>query len=91
VLFPTKPSVADAALKKRLKEILIQATGLDITPNEIGDDIPLTKFGVDSMAVLEVIVALETEFGVSITDMETGMKAFASINSLAKFVEKNRT
>lgn len=90
-MFPTKPSVADAALKKRLKEILIQATGLDITPNEIGDDIPLTKFGVDSMAVLEVIVALETEFGVSITDMETGMKAFASINSLAKFVEKNRT
>lgn len=83
--------MADAALKKKLKHILVKATGITISPEEIGDDTPLTKLGIDSMAALEVVVALETEFGVSITDMETGMQAFSSINSLARFVEQNRS
>jgi len=46
--------------------------------------------GVDSMAALEVVMELENQFGVSITDMEAGKEAFTSINSLAKFVEANK-
>jgi acyl carrier protein len=91
VLLITPENVADAALKKRLKEILVQATGISVSPEQIEDDTPLIKLGVDSMAALEVVVALETEYGVSITDMETGMQAFSNINSLAQFVEKNKT
>lgn len=83
--------MADAALKKKLKDIIVKATGISISPNEIGDDMPLTKLGVDSMAALEVVVALETEFGVSITDMEAGKQAFSSINSLADFVVANKS
>ncbi len=42
------------------------------------------------MAALEVVMELETQFGVSITDMEAGKEAFTSINSLATFVEANQ-
>ena len=83
--------MADAALKTRLKAMLSKATGGTIDAANIDDDAPLMSLGVDSMAALEVVVALESEFGVSITDMESGMEAFKSINSLAEFVEANRS
>ena len=71
--------------------MISKATGGNVDAAGIGDDAPLMSLGVDSMAALEVVVALESEFGVSITDMESGMKAFESINSLAVFVEANRS
>jgi len=83
--------VADAALKTQLKAMISKATGGAVDAASIGDDAPLMSLGVDSMAALEVVVALESEFGVSITDMESGMEAFKSINSLAEFVEANRS
>jgi acyl carrier protein len=82
--------MADAALKQQLKAMISKATGGAVPAAKITDDKPLMELGVDSMAALEVVVALESEFGVSITDMESGMEAFKSINSLAEFVEKNR-
>ncbi|MBD3308964.1 acyl carrier protein [candidate division KSB3 bacterium] len=83
-------SVADAALKTQLKEIISKATGGAIAADQIGDDVSLMDLGVDSMAALEVVMELESQFGVSITDMEAGKEAFSSINSLAAFVETNK-
>ncbi len=83
--------MADATLKDELKAIISKATGGTVEVSGIGDDVPLMELGVDSMAALEVVMELETKFGVSITDMEAGKEAFTSINSLAKFVEANRS
>ena len=82
--------MADAALKEQLKQIISKATGGSVAADQIGEDVPLMDLGVDSMAALEVVMELETQFGVSITDMEAGKEAFTSINSLAHFVESNR-
>ncbi len=82
--------MADAALKEQLKTIISKATGGNVDVSAIADDVPLMDLGVDSMAALEVVMELETQFGVSITDMEAGKEAFTSINSLASFVEANK-
>ncbi len=82
--------MADAALKEQLKQIISKATGGSVAAEKIGEDVPLMDLGVDSMAALEVVMELETQFGVSITDMEAGKEAFTSINSLANFVESNK-
>ena len=83
--------MADAELKEQLKGIISKATGGVVDVSQIADDALLMDLGVDSMAALEVVMELETQFGVSITDMEAGKEAFTSINSLASFVETNRT
>ncbi|GAK55834.1 acyl-carrier protein [Candidatus Vecturithrix granuli] len=83
--------MADAALKDQLKAIISKATGGAVSVAAIGDDVALMDLGVDSMAALEVVMELEMQFGVSITDMEAGKEAFTSINSLANFVEANRS
>ena len=82
--------MADAALKQQLKNIISKATGGSVPADKIADNVGLMDLGVDSMAALEVVMELETQFGVSITDMEVGKEAFISIDSLAKFVEANR-
>lgn len=82
--------MADAALKEQLKGIISKATGGAVDAGSIGDNVPLMELGVDSMAALEVVMELEMQFGVSITDMEAGKEAFTSIDSLANFVEANR-
>lgn len=75
-------------LKKRLKELISKASGGSVSVSEIGNRTPLMNLRVDSVTALEVVVALEMEFGVSITDLETAMEAFVNIESLADFIEQ---
>ena len=41
----------------------------------------------DSMAVIAIISAIETEFGISVGDEEITAETFASIGSLTSFIE----
>jgi acyl carrier protein len=81
------------ALAERLKKLIIESLGLeDITTNDIKDDDPLfgEGLGLDSIDALELVVALEKEFGIVIADEEVGKKIFVSINTLTDFVAKER-
>ena len=81
-------------LKLELKGIIIKAGNLeDVEPGEIENDQPLfvEGLGLDSIDALELSVALETNYGINISDTDTARAAFASIDTLAEFVQKNRT
>ena len=81
------------ALAQRLKKLIIESLQLeDIAPEDIKDDDPLfgNGLGLDSIDALELVVALEKEFGIVIVDEEVGKKIFVSINTLADFVAKER-
>ncbi|MBN1573255.1 MAG: acyl carrier protein [Deltaproteobacteria bacterium] len=80
-------------LKLKLKTLIIESLQLeDIEPSDIEDDDPLfgNGLGLDSIDALELVVALEKEFGIIIPDEEVGKEAFASLNALADFVERER-
>jgi acyl carrier protein len=81
------------ALAERLKKLIIDSLGLeDVTPDGIKDDDPLfgNGLGLDSIDALELVVAMEKEFGIVIADEEVGKKIFVSINTLTDFVAKER-
>lgn len=80
-------------LKRELKELLIATLSLeDVTPETIDDAAPLfgTGLGLDSIDALELAVALERHFHISIPDEDVARAAFASIAALAAFVEQAR-
>lgn len=80
-------------LKRELKELIIESLKLeDVTPEEIEDDMPLFRegLGLDSIDALELTVALEKRYKLSIPDEEVGKRAFASISALAAFVADKR-
>jgi len=80
-------------LKLELKKMIIRSANLDdVNPEEIQDDQPLfvEGLGLDSIDALELSVALETDFGVNISDTDTARTAFESIDALANFVSQHR-
>ena len=77
-----------------LKELIIRVLRLeDIEPEEIVDSEPLfgDGLGLDSIDALELVVAIEKEYGVDIPDAEVGRHAFASMNALADFILEKET
>jgi len=78
----------------KLKELIIRALRLeDIAPENIVDSEPLfgDGLGLDSIDALELVVAVEKEYGVEILDAEVGRRAFASVSALADFILEKET
>ncbi len=65
----------------------------DISVADIQDDDALfgDGLGLDSIDALELIVLLDKQYGIKLADPKQGKEIFASINTLAAFVEQNRT
>ncbi len=78
-----------------LKLKVIDALNLEgMTPEEISDDAPLfgdDGLGLDSIDVLELIVLLEKNYGIKITNPKEGKAVFRSIAVMADYVKEHRT
>lgn len=82
---------AHDAIRTNLKKLIVTTLNLDgLTPERIADDEPLfgTGLGLDSVDALELVVALEKEYGISIASHEVDKSVFGSLASLAGFVER---
>lgn len=81
-------------LEGDLKALIVEALALeDIAPEEIETDAPLfvEGLGLDSIDALELAMALEERYGVTIDDdPDRNQKIFASVRSLAEFVAAER-
>ena len=67
------------------KKIIIETLGLEgMTPEMIPDNHPLfgNGLGLDSIDVLEIVVALEKHLGLSLRAHELEKEAFSSVSSL---------
>jgi len=77
------------ALLPRVKRLVVETLRLDgLRPEEIGDDEPLVggRLGLDSVDLLELVVALERELGVAVPGEAIGGDAFASPRALADWL-----
>jgi len=81
----------DAALRNRVKTLIVQCARLKIQPSELKDDWPLFDkekgMGLDSIDVLELVVNVEKTFGVQIPDRETGQKVLTSVNTIVDYLK----
>lgn len=76
-------------LFSRLKQLIVDTLKLeDLPAAEIPDDEPLIGAGLnlDSIDALELVVRLEKEFGIKITNSEEARAALASVARLAAFI-----
>jgi len=81
-------------LKLKLKEQLIEHLNLeDFTVKDIADDLPLfgDGLGLDSIDALEIIVMLDKNFNIKISNPEEGAKIFQSVNTIAEYIENNKS
>jgi acyl carrier protein len=81
-------------LKLELKTKIIEVLNLeDVAIEEIKDSDPLFGggLGLDSIDALELIVLLDKDYGIKLSDPKKGKEIFQSIEVMAKYIEENKT
>ncbi len=77
----------------KVKQMIIDSLRIEgMSPEEIDADAPLfgEGLGLDSIDALQLVVAMEKEFGVVVPDAATGTTVFASVRSMAGYIADNR-
>jgi len=77
----------------KVKQMIIDSLRIeDMSPDEIETDAPLfgEGLGLDSIDALQLVVAMEKEFGVIVPDAATGSKVFASVRSMAEYIAEHK-
>lgn len=82
-------------LKEKLKQQIIDYLNLlEVEPEDLEDDSPLFgpegDLGLDSIDSVELLVLLEREYGLKITDPKEGRKILTDVNSMAQYIIDNK-
>lgn len=83
----------EAALKREIKEAMVEELMLQQTVEEIGDEVALfapTGLGLDSVDALQLVVALEKRFGLKISDAEAAKGILKDVNTITAAVRAHR-
>ena len=69
-------------------QIVAQLNLQDIKPEDIGDDQPLFMdgLGLDSIDALELIVLLQQNYKIKLSNADEGPKVFRSVRSMAEYI-----
>ncbi len=80
-------------LESDITALIIDAVNLHhLSPDQIQPQTPLTQGGLnlDSVDILEIVVAVEQKYKIKVKDAEVGKKYFTSIATIADFVQSHR-
>ncbi len=81
-------------LKLELKTKIIAALNLeDVSVEDVDENAPLfgDGLGLDSIDALELIVMLDKDYGIKLSDPKEGRTIFQSVNTMAEYITQNRT
>jgi acyl carrier protein len=79
------------SLKDRIKGILVENLMLQVTALEIADETPLFGpggLGLDSVDALQIVVALDKNFGLKIADPADAKQILQNVNTITEAVQK---
>jgi acyl carrier protein len=82
-----------SVLRAEIKKMLVDNLMLQIKAEEIGDDQALFGPGslaLDSVDALQLVVALDKNYGIKVPDPESAKKILHSVNSMAEAVQQKR-
>lgn len=81
-------------LTQKLREEIVSQLNLeDMLPENFDENTPLfgEGLGLDSIDSLELVVLLDRNYGIKLSDPKEGRNVFQSIRTMAEYIHKNRT
>ncbi|MDX1952727.1 MAG: phosphopantetheine-binding protein [Verrucomicrobiota bacterium] len=83
-----------ADIKQEIKTLLVENLMLQVTAEELQDDQPLfgpESLGLDSVDALQLVVALDKNYGLKIPDPAAAKEILQSISTMAAAVLKHKS
>jgi acyl carrier protein len=80
-------------LKKEVKTMMIENLMLQVGADEIADDQPLfgpASLGLDSVDALQLVVALDKNYGLKIPDPAAAKEVLQSVNTIVTAIQNKR-
>lgn len=79
------------ALRREVKQLMVQNLMLKVAADEIADELPLFgpgSLGLDSVDALQLVVALDKQYGLKITNPEEAREILQTVRSIAGAVAR---
>lgn len=79
------------SLREKIKNLIVENLMLQMNVEELRDDQPLfgpNSLGLDSVDALQLVVALDKNFGIKIADPSAAREILQNVNSMVAAVEK---
>ena len=80
-------------LKQKIKSMMVENLMLQVSTDEIGDDQALFgpgSLGLDSVDALQLVVALDKNFGLKVPDPAAAKIILQSVNTIAAAVQRHQ-
>lgn len=76
-------------IMNQLKEIIAHKLDVNVKLDEINENVSLYEdgLGLDSIAIVDLIVSIEQGFSISIQDEELNADLFKNLTTLADFIQ----
>lgn len=78
---------AEKSIEQRVKDIIVEQLGVNV--DQVTPDAKFIEdLGADSLDTVELIMALEEEFGIEVPDEEA--EKLQSVGDVVKYIEENQ-
>lgn len=85
------PGSLDVEFKRKLKQLIVAECEVDIDIDDIDDDAPIfgsdSQLALDSIDAFQIAIAVQTQYGVKITDSKEMKRVLRSINTFADYLK----
>jgi acyl carrier protein len=81
-------------LKRRIKNMMVENLMLQVAADDIADEQPLFgpgSLGLDSVDALQLVVALDKNFGLKVPDPAAAREILRSVNTIAAALRGRQT
>lgn len=85
--------MSEPDLRAQIKQMLVKNLMLQVTAEQIGDDLPLfgpDGLGLDSIDALELAVSMEKTFRVDVPSSDVAGKALRTVNTIHDYILEKR-
>ena len=83
--------MSNPELKLQIKRMMVENLMLQVTAEEIADDMAMFGpggLGLDSVDALQLVVALDKNYGLKISDAEAAKGILQNVNTMAAAIEQ---
>lgn len=80
--------MSSTSIRQTIKELIADVCAVDA--GEVRDEGKLLGYGLDSVRVIDLLLAIEEELGVEISETDPELAGVQTVADLAAFVERRR-